>query len=170
MNPWVIGFVLAVWIGLRFLRINSLLWLAAVGIGSFVILRYGIVPPVPASIMGMFMAIILAALYLYGTSEASRLEEIHGFLARTLANPRRLPALLAAALVLPGFTGYNAYRQASRGIQPPPSGRTIHPAPPGEIPFRGKKIDLINAVNPYRELETKEPTVFAEHVKNGRKL
>ncbi len=170
MNFWVAGVILAVWIGLRFLRPNPLVWLLAVGIGCISMLRIGIQPPLPSSILGMFTAIILASLLLYGTSDEERLAEINGLLSRWLTQKRYLPYVAAAALILPGWAGFNSYRQASRGVEPPPSGRTIHPAPPGEIDFRGKKIDLINAVNPYRELESKDKTAFGSHVANGRKV
>jgi len=168
MNPWVISAVVAVWIGLRFLKTNALMWLFAVGAGGFVILSFGVVPPVPSSILGMFMAILVVSLLLYGTSEAGRLEEINGLLSRWLTQKRFLPYVAATALILPGWAGFNAYRQASHGIEPPPSGRTIHPAPPGEIDFRGKKIDLINAENPFRELDVKDKAAFSKHVENGR--
>ena len=170
MNFWVLLPILAALIGLRFLRPNPLAWLIAIGAGCIALLIYGITPPLPSSILGMFIAIIAAALFLYGTSDASRFEEINALLSRWLLRRKYLPAVAAAALVLPALAGWGAYRQAAHGIEPPPSGRTIHPAPPGEIDFRGKRVDLIHAVNPYRELEAKDKSDFAAHVADGRRV
>ncbi|MDX1531635.1 MAG: cytochrome c, partial [Rhodothermales bacterium] len=49
-------------------------------------------------------------------------------------------------------------------------GRTIHPAPPGQIEFRGETVNLVTAVNPYRALEEADPEAFQVHVANGRRV
>ncbi len=55
-------------------------------------------------------------------------------------------------------------------MQAPVTGRTIHPPPPREIEFKGKKINLSATDNPYRHLETSNPDSFKLHVANGRRV
>ena len=49
-------------------------------------------------------------------------------------------------------------------IQPPAFARTIHPSPPNDILFKGKKI----TTNPYWKLKNKNPEEFNKAVQEGR--
>ncbi len=168
MNPWIALPVLLAWIGMRFLRPNILSWLAAWWIGCFLILKFGIVPPLPASIVGLFMAILTAALLLYGTTDGEKLATISRTLLAFLTQRKYARYLWAAFLLIPLVTGVMAFRNASKAVEAPANGRTIHPAPPAEISFRGKKINILTASNPYRALEAKDKQAFASHLVNGR--
>jgi mono/diheme cytochrome c family protein len=79
-----------------------------------------------------------------------------------------LPLFLGLLLLFPLAQGFSVYQERTAAIAPPPSGRTIHPAPPEEITVKGRKIDILRGENPYRRLETSDPKTFAEHVTNGR--
>jgi len=168
VNLWVLIPLLAVLAGLRFLKPNILIWLAAWWSGVFVLIRFAIAPPLPSSIIGLFMAILTAALALYGTSDGEKLASIRRSLKAFLTERRYTPLLGIALIAIPAFIGFNAYRAATREAVAPASGRTIHPAPPSEITFRGKKIDILKASNPFREMESKDPAAFAGHVASGR--
>ncbi len=170
MNIWVLSGVMVFLMGLRFFRPNILAWLTAIWISCFIFLRYGIEPPAPASIVKFFMAIITGSLALYATADAGRMDEALSLLKKWTTEPRYRRLLAIGILVIPVFLGYGAYRQASLGVQPPSSGRTVHPAPPDEITFKGKRIDLITGDNPYRKLETTDKEAFASHLENGRKI
>jgi mono/diheme cytochrome c family protein len=170
MNPWVTGGVLAALILLRFLRPNVLAWMIAWWAACFAIFRYGIMPPMPSSIVGFYMAIVTAALLLYLSADSPRLASFNGSLRAFLTERRYAPLLLSLAATIPLLVGVNAYTQASRDVEAPASGRTIHPAPPDAIDFKGKKIDLVRGANPYRELETGDRKAFDAHVENGRRV
>ncbi len=169
MNFWIFGLVLLSWVVIHLRKAHPLLGLFSVGAGCLLILNLGIQPPLPSSLLGMFMVIILASLFLYASSDSNRLNQIDDLLSQCFA-PRFIPFVLFASLLLPGYSGYRAYRNSTLDLEPPPSGRTIHPAPPGEITFRGKQMDLIQADNPFRELEKKDPPTFRTHVSKGREL
>ena len=68
------------------------------------------------------------------------------------------------------IVGFNVYLKKSKPIQAPTFGRTVHPAPPTEISYRGKKIDLVTGENPFRALKEKDKEKFEEHVDNGRQI
>ncbi|MDB5104863.1 MAG: hypothetical protein JWP91_2552 [Fibrobacteres bacterium] len=170
MNFWVVVPMVLALIGLRFLKPGILLWLAAWWGGCFIFLRFGILPPLPSSIIGLFMAILTAALALYGTADADKLSAIGKSLRAFLMERRFAPWLWGSLVVIPLLVGFNAYRQATSEAVAPATGRTIHPAPPSEITFRGKKIDILKASNPFRELEGKDKAAFAGHVAGGRAI
>ncbi len=48
--------------------------------------------------------------------------------------------------------------------------RTIHPAAPDEVVFRGKTIKIQGFENPFRRLEEEDSDAFEEHVKEGAKV
>src|SRR5439155_1735618 len=58
------------------------------------------------------------------------------------------------AVVLAGVTalvGLVAYGQVTTTVAAPPNLRSIHPAPPAQITFRGKTITLTGLENPLRQ-------------------
>lgn len=170
MNPWAFAAVAAVLFLLRFLKPPALLWVAAWWGSCLVLLKFGVVPPMPSSIVGLYMAIVTAAQLLYLSSDSSRLVSAGSALASLLTERSRLPWLLALLVAVPLIACFNAWRDASRVAEPPASGRTIHPAPPQSMSFKGKTVDLVKGANPYRELEASESKAFDAHVANGRKV
>ncbi len=170
MNLWILAILIVALTGLRFFRPNILAWLAAIWVSCFIFLSYGIEPPAPASIVKFFMAIITGSLAIYATAEAGRMDESARLIRTWITEKKYGRALAIGVLIIPALLGYSAYRQATLGVQPPASGRTVHPAPPDEINFRGKRIDLITGENPYRKLENSDKPAFATHLENGRRV
>jgi len=67
--------------------------------------------------------------------------------------------------VLAGVTalvGLVAYGQVKTSVAAPPNLRSIHPAPPAEITFRGKTITLTGLENPLRQHPDSLPSYLAE--------
>jgi mono/diheme cytochrome c family protein len=168
MNIWVIAGIALVLIGLRFLKPNTLVWLGAFWVGFFVLLKWGIVPAVPGSIRGMFLGIHTVALLLYASADAARASETNQGLRVLLFQRKWLPVLIVLLLVWPVSLAWSVYQEKTAAIAPPPTSRTIHPAPPQEITVRGRRIDILHDENPYRKLEKENPSSFAAHLENGR--
>src|ERR687891_610735 len=72
----------------------------------------------------------------------------------------------ALTIVIPLLLGYYAYTQAAAKPQAPPELRAVHPAPPDEIQFRGKALNISGAENPLR----KDPATYAAHVARGAEV
>jgi mono/diheme cytochrome c family protein len=124
----------------------------------------------PSSIVNLFVGITTVALFTYVFSDSARLAGTRGPLVRLLTDRKYTLPLGLIVLAVPTLVGLGVYRGMSQKIQPPVLGRTIHPAPPEAITFRGKNIDLIAGENPYRALEESDPTAFRAHVSNGRRV
>ncbi len=170
MNLTVIVLIAVVLFALRFTRLNILGWMVAWWVALWAALKYGIEPPLPSSIVGMFMGIITLALLAYLSASTDYLAVAKTGLLKFLTDKRYTIPLVLVVLGIPGLVAYNIYADMTRSPQPPASGRTIHPPPPTEITFQGKKIDLVNGENPFRALQESDPTAFASHVENGRRV
>ncbi|MEE9271473.1 MAG: cytochrome c [Candidatus Krumholzibacteria bacterium] len=170
MNVPVVLVGIAVMVALRFVKPNTLTWLAAWWVVVYAAVRFGVVPPLPSSIVNMFMAIVTAGLLTYLFADSERLENTKRLLVKFLVDRQYSKLLMVVVLVLPLAVALKVYVGLSQGVRPPTIARTIHPAPPETIRFGDKEIDLVGGVNPYRQLEDSDPNRFAEHVENGGRV
>lgn len=170
MNLPVLITAVAAIIALRFARPNTLAWMAAWWVAVYVSVRYGISPPMPSSIVTMFMGIVTVALLTYVFSDTERIESTKRPLVRFMVDKKYSVLLIIVVILLPALVGLKVYVDMSQEVSAPMSGRTVHPAPPATILFDGEEIDLVAGENPYRELETSDPQGFEEHVMNGRRV
>ena len=171
MNVFVVLGVIVALVALRFVpRMNVLAWMAAAWAAIFVILRWGIDPPLPSSILSMFMAIVTLSLLAYISADSELFRVTQQKAVRFLTEKRYTVPLIVIVLLLPCLVALRVYMDVTQAPAPPASGRTIHPSPPVSIQFKGKAIDLVQDVNPYRMLETQNPEMFDTHVSNGRRV
>jgi len=168
MNYFVILPVALLLFVLRFAKPNALGWAAAWWIGVFVCFRYGVDPPMPASILSMYMFIVSLVLVAYVSAGEDRMKEVTESLITFFVDPKYKIVLGVTLLVLPALVSFQVYLGMSSQPQPPISARTIHPPPPASVSFKGKQIDLLTVHNPYRDLQTSNPEEFASHVESGR--
>jgi len=170
MNIVVLASVVVALVVIRFLKPNALIWLGASWIALYVAFRYGIEPPLPSSIVVMFMGIVTIAALAFMTADSERMREVRqSFVKFMVDRAYRIPLILVL-LALPVLVAWKIYADATRQPSAPVSGRTIHPVPPGEITFKGKQINLVTDDNPYRPLEQSDPDAFVAHVENGRRV
>ena len=130
---------------------------------AFCILRFGIRPPAPWSVLSLYMTIIFLATLIFVSSDADSWRSFITPIWTTLVDPRRRLLRLVLLIVIPILFGYYAYTQAAAKPQAPPELRAVHPAPPASIQFRGKEINISGVENPLR----KDAAKFKEHVAAG---
>jgi mono/diheme cytochrome c family protein len=170
MNLMIVLAVIAVMVVLRFLKVNILVWFVAWWAGIWVILSYAVNPPLPESIIVMFMFIVTLALLTYLSSNSEYLADTSQKLVQFMVDQKYTVPLILVLVALPALVAFRVYSNMTQQPQPPISTRTIHPSPPVQVSFKGKNIDLVNIENPYRELETSDAASFANHVANGRRV
>ena len=154
----------------RWVKLNRLAWISIWWVAIYVALANGIIPPLPSSIIVLFMAIVTLALLAYLSSDSKELSSATRAISSFMVEKRFRIALLVVVVLLPALVAFQVYSNLSSPPQPPVSGRTIHPPPPASISFEGNTIQLATANNPYRALEHDDPPAFAEHVDNGRRI
>lgn len=169
MKILVLLAAVAVFAVLRFRRTGLLLWAAAWWIGIYVLLRFGFVTPIPASVISIYMGIISVAILAYVSSSEERREEVSQPLIRFMTEKRYTLLLAATVLAIPALAAANVYVRMNAPIEPPFFARTVHPASPSEITVHDKKIDLDAGENPFLHLQTSNPQEFRRHVENGRR-
>jgi len=154
----------------RFVSFNRLAWMAAWWVAVYLALSFGIEPPLPTSIVVLFMAIVTLALLAYLSADSQEFDAAKNAIENFLVEKRYTVPLLITLVALPLLVALKVYTDMTKPPQPPISGRTIHPPPPPSVGFKGRTIDLATGDNPYRALETADPAAFASHVENGRRI
>lgn len=170
MNYLVFLVVIAVMIALRFTQLKALGWMFVWWAAIYIVLSFGINPPLPASVVFMFMGIVTIVLLSYLSANSEDLSQARRSLAKFMTDKKYTIHLTALTVAIPAFVVTSVYFDINKPVQAPVSGRTIHPPPPQEIRFKGKPIDLVTAENPYRQFETSNPDSFRIHVENGRRV
>jgi hypothetical protein len=120
--------------------------------------------PTPSSVVLQFMAVVIVGMLLYVSSDEKRWtvfkQPIHSVM---VDNDKRIlrTILLIAIPLLAGFVAFDRVRPT---VEAPPPLRSIHPAPPNEITFRGKRMVLAEMKNPLRTGDIKP------HYERGKEL
>jgi len=130
---------------------------------AFCLLRFGIRPPAPWSVIKIYMLVVFLAVLIYVSADADSWRSFIRPIRSTFVDPDKRFVRLALMVILPILLGYYAYSQAAAKPQAPPELRAVHPAPPGSIQFRGKDINISGVENPLR----KDPAAFKAHVAAG---
>lgn len=170
MNIIVFVVIVAAMVAIRFLKPNALVWMAAWWGAIYVAFRFGFDPPLPSSIVFMFMFIVTIAILAFMSADSGRMKEVGNVVVKFMVDRAYRIPLLIALIGLPVLVAWKVYSDSTGRPSPPISGRTIHPVPPAEITFKGKKINLVTDDNPFRELEKSDPDAFAGHVIEGRRV
>ncbi len=135
-------------------------------IAAFVVLRFGIRPPAPWSVVQLYMTIVLLAVLIYVSADSDAWREFVRPIRSTLVEPDKRHVRLALLVVVPLLLGYYAYTQAAARPQAPPELRAVHPAPPASIQFRGKELTIQGLDNPLR----KDPANLKKNIAAGGEI
>src|SRR5438093_13041266 len=84
-------------------------------VGAFMVLRFGIRPPAPWSVIQIYMAVVVLAVLIYVSSDTDSWRSFVDPIRATLVDPGRRPVRLVLAVLLPILLGYYAYTQAAAG-------------------------------------------------------
>jgi mono/diheme cytochrome c family protein len=133
-------------------------------------MRFAVQPPIPSSVLSMYMFFIVVALLLFVSSDDDRFAEFKRPVIALLTLPERALPRRVLGVLLPLLAAYLGYAGAQTEAVPPALQRTVHPAPPSEIDFKGKQINLLTAENPFRHLEEEDSAAFHEHVAKGKEV
>ena len=120
---------------------------------------------VPKSVVLQYMATVLVGVLIWVSDDEARWTEFKQPLQDVLVQPGlkvvRNVVLATVTLIVGCFT----YTQVRASVAAPPNLRSIHPAPPAQITFRGKTIALVGLDNPLRRTGD-----MAAHLAVGRRV
>jgi hypothetical protein len=124
-----------------------LIWIAA-----FIVFRVILQPPLPFTILAVYMGIITIAIFLYSSIDEPSWQEftapIRTMLQEDTKNAKTSRYIVFAALPL--LIGYGTYNKLMPKFEEPVELRTVHPAPPASINIHGKILNLQTEYNPFR--------------------
>lgn len=138
-------------------KISHPFW-QAVGIVvfAFVLIEYiiPIIPGssiVPKSVALQYMVTALVGVLLYVSANEDSWTVFKEPIEAALVQPHLRLVRISGIAVITLLIGWITFGQARTSVAAPPNLRSIHPAPPTEITFRGKTITLTGLNNPLRE-------------------
>jgi mono/diheme cytochrome c family protein len=128
---------------------------------SYVAIKWGIayVPPlvgvasapVPSSVVIQYMLTVLVGILVWVSDNEVRWREFKRPIRETLVLPERRILRAALLVVLPLLVGFVTWDTVRPKITAPAGLRSVHPAPPTQITYRGETIRLDGLENPLRE-------------------
>jgi mono/diheme cytochrome c family protein len=106
--------------------------------------------PAPSSVVLQYMATVIVGILLYVSADEQRWREFKQPIVALAVNPETRMLRIALLVLIPVLVGWITYGRVRPSVAAPPSLRSIHPANPNSITFRGKSINLATQNNPLR--------------------
>lgn len=144
------------------MRVPILRKVAIIWVSIYLGLKFLVTPPLPSSVIFMYMSLVSVCVLLYVTVFEEDTNAFFGPIKSFIAGSETESAgtkwgRMAALILIPLAFGYRSYQNTIPSFEPPLEQRIVHPAPPTE--FTGM-------MNPYREDEEH----FAANVARGREI
>ncbi len=107
----------------RFVKLNRLAWMALWWVALYLVFSFGITPPLPSSIVVLFMAIVTLALLAYLSADSEELEEAKQAIENFLVEKKYTVQLLIVVVVVPLLVAFKVYSDMTKPPQAPLSSR-----------------------------------------------
>lgn len=127
------------------LPLALLLWLAIIAA-----LKILVSPPIPASVLTMYMGLVAAAILVFVFSNERRLRSFLAPLHAIFSGCAPLSVQGAVLAGIPLLAAAVTYQWLLPSHDAPFEPRVVHPQPPMSFQFRGRSVDLVGLGNPLR--------------------
>ncbi len=144
-------------------------------VASYVVFRWGsaLLPPligipsapVPNSVLLQYTLTAIVGILVYVSFNEDRWSRFKEPINATLVDPDKRWLRGGLLVLFPLLVGFVAYDQVRPKVSAPLQLRSIHPAPPGQITFRGRALQLTGLENPLRSRGS-----LQEHYETGRRV
>lgn len=144
-------------------------------VAAYVVFEFGIAylpplvglrsAPVPDSVLVEYMAVVFVGVLIYVSDNEERWSAFKRPIRAVMVDADKRGIRAALLVVVPLLAGFVAFDSVRPTVSAPPSLRSIHPAPPTQITFRGKTLNLVGLENPLRADGS-----IAEDVELGRRV
>ncbi len=121
---------------------------------------------VPKSVVLQYMATVLVGVLIYVSDSEERWARFKEPIHAVLVQPRLRTARAALLGLVTLFVGWITFGQVRTTVAAPPNLRSIHPAPPAEITFRGRSLTLTGLENPLRQ----HPDSLTVYLAQGKRI
>jgi mono/diheme cytochrome c family protein len=106
--------------------------------------------PVPGSVLIQYMLTVLVGILIWVSGDEERWAAFRAPIRTMMVDDDKRILRTALLIAIPLLVGFVTFRQVRQTVAAPPSLRSVHPAPPSSITFRGKSITLAGLENPLR--------------------
>lgn len=106
--------------------------------------------PVPSSVVFQYMVTVLVGVLLWVSDNEERWTKFKAPIHRVMVDPDQKVVRTLLLVAIPSLVAFVTYDRVRQGVAAPSSLRSIHPAPPGSITFRGQTMELAGLENPLR--------------------
>ena len=121
--------------------------------------------PVPQSVLLQYMLIALVGVLVYASADELRWRTFREPLHAVLVDSDKRVLRTVLLVAIPLLVGFMAFEQTRPRVSAPIQLRSIHPAPPSSITFRGRTIQLAGLENPLRHEGS-----MADHLAVGKRI
>lgn len=121
--------------------------------------------PVPKTVLLQYMAFVIVGILIHVSSDETRWRRFREPVHAALVDRDKRWVRATLGVALPLVFGFAVYAQTRPRVDAPAQLRSIHPAPPGQIAFKGKTITLAGLANPLRTRGD-----LKEHLRAGRRV
>ncbi len=122
-------------------------------VAAYLLFDFGIAlisVPIPNSLLFQYMATALVGILIYVSDNEERWTKFKEPINATLVKPDKRWLRITLMVALPLLVGWLTYSQVRPSVAAPLQLRSIHPAPPSSISFRGVTMKLTGLENPLR--------------------
>ncbi len=134
-------------------------------VAFYFFVKFAISPPLPFSLIFMYMALAIAgaAIYLalFSNIKEAVIDPLFSFLGGGMEGGLAKGGRYVVLVAMPMFVWFGSYQKMGVSTEAPLGQRVIHPAPPSE--FTG-------LYNPYRTEGEDERVEFLKHVEEGKEV
>ncbi|WP_419948615.1 c-type cytochrome [Candidatus Palauibacter sp.] len=121
--------------------------------------------PVPGSVILQYMLTVLVGIVLYMSADEGRWRSFREPIRATMVARDRKTLRGVLMVALPVIVGWLAYQNVRPSYAAPATLRSVHPAPPNQLTFRGESIELTGLENPLHAEGSLE-----EHLQVGKAI
>jgi len=121
--------------------------------------------PVPDTVVLQYMLTVAVGLLLWVSDNEARWTAFKRPIHQVLVEPEKRAARWAFLVAVPLLVAFVTWDRVKPEVSAPPSFRSIHPAPPTSITFRGEPMQLAGLENPLRHEGS-----LAAHYEEGKRV
>ncbi len=147
--------------------LQAVLVLAGVYFGFVVVFDVILEAVIPSSLLAMYMFFATAGVFMVFTYDEEQTRELVAPIKAMVEDPSKRVWRNVVFIIVPLAAGGATYLQMQPSFDAPLELRTIHPAPPSTAKIYGKRVNLLQLVNPFRKVEKEDPEQFRELVDEG---
>jgi mono/diheme cytochrome c family protein len=107
--------------------------------------------PVPKTVVIQYLFTALVGVLVFVSDNEQRWTRFKEPIRRTMVEPERRGLRTSLLVALPVLVGWMTYQQVRPSVSAPAALRSVHPASPVRITFRGQQMDLATLENPLRQ-------------------